>query len=544
MRAFALLLLLSAAPAASQTVSTEPYSIAKAGLTQDDVGAILDAGRGRYVVVADHLVDIASATAAGQDVVLTQAEGEALARPAIQARVARLRAAAGEGRLTAQDRAEARALAAARGAALAWRDRYFLATLNPDEDPDASPASGVYVPIAPAPAPPPGRDLLAAQLRAALILDDHGDPAQAEGLDMAVRLMLQSPTARELSAEFLKLNRRVKVSFEPLDGSLVGGEDKHKYVSGVGGLTSHVKGDWVQINIGYLQTDPRYQFSQVPGTLAHELLGHVFNDVRAENAGVTAAMNLWRGDEDTAGVTGWLVQAEVSGKVPADGYLWSYLADPEQYHRTLHLVTAYYAQSLSPEEAGRLDAVYAERLGRVSARLAELQSQFDDRTDWSALIDHFVKVHAVDKWRFVNLRDELLHPSTAAAHVEFDRLLDIRRALTQDLAELKDPARRSERADTAKLMRGPFFADSDKRLTVLSGRLRAFAAAHQPAPAPVEVPVPGVTVAVIAQIDRDELRRMYRDDRRDHPEHWAAPEPAPPLAHAPDSAYTGPRGSP
>lgn len=540
MRAFALLLLLPAVPAAAQTASTEPYSITRAGLAQDDVGAILEAGRGRYVAVADRLVDVASSTAAGQDVVLSQAEGEALAKSAIQARLMRLRAAAGEGRLTAQDRAEARALAVARGAALAWRDQYFLASLNPDEDPGAPLPAGAYAPAAPPEVPTPGSDLLAAQLRAQLILDDHGDPAQAEGLDMAVRLMLQSPTARELSAEFLKLNRRVKVSFERLDGGLVGGDDKHKYVSGVGGLTSHAEGDWVQLNAGYLQTDPRYQFSSVPGTLAHELLGHVYNDARAEIAGVTPAMNVWRGDEDTAGVTGWLVQAEASGKVPSDAYLWSYLADPEQHHRALHLVTAYYAQSVSPEEAGRLDEVYAERLGRVCTRIAELQARFDDRADWGAIMDHFVKVHAVDPWRFRGLRDELLHPSTAAARGELDRLLDVRRALTKGLADLKDPVRRAEQADAAKLMRDPFFADSEKRLAALSDRLRAFAAARKPAPAPVEVLAPGVTVTVVVPIGRDELKRMYQDDRRDHPEHWAEP----PLARAPDTDYTAHRGSP
>ncbi|MDE2512044.1 MAG: hypothetical protein KGL74_13050, partial [Elusimicrobia bacterium] len=411
------------------------------------------------------------------------------------------------------------------GAALAWGDKYFLDSLNPNDDGAAPPPA--YAPAGPgtSPAAAPAPDTLSARLRARLILDDHGDPVQAEALDMAVRLMLQSPTARELAGEFLALNRRVRVSFEKLDGSLVDGDDKHKFVTGIGGLTSHSEGDWVQINAGYLQTDSRYQFRQIPGTLAHELLGHALNGARAENAGVTAAMNRWRGDEDTAGVTGWLVQAEVDGRVPDDAYCWSYLADPEAYHRALDLVTPYYAQSLSPEEADRVDQVYAERLARVAARIAELQAELNDPTDWGAVIDHFQQVHGVEEWRVRGLRDDLRHPKTAEWRVALGRLLDIRAELTADLDGLKDPVKRADAAATAKLMRDPFFADSAKRLAVLSDRLRALAAKAPSAPAAAEDLVPGPHVTVTTSLSWDDLRALYRDDRRDHPEHWRAPAP-------------------
>ncbi|MDE2511777.1 MAG: hypothetical protein KGL74_11705, partial [Elusimicrobia bacterium] len=98
MLAFALGLLLLAAPAAAQSVSTETFSIAGAGLTREDVSEIIEEGAGRYVAVGDRLVDVASSTAAGADVALTRPEGEALARAADRTRVARLRTAAAEGR--------------------------------------------------------------------------------------------------------------------------------------------------------------------------------------------------------------------------------------------------------------------------------------------------------------------------------------------------------------------------------------------------------------------------------------------------------------
>ena len=524
MRALCLGLLLTAASASAQIAAPgELFSIARAGLSRAEVGDIVESGRGRVAAVGDRLIDVSSSTAVGNDVPLTETEGASLVAARVQARLVRLRAAAREGRLTEQDRAEARALAVLREATLAWNDRYFLGTLNPDEETGDS-ASGASAPRLemPDPGPAGAADPLSLQLRSRLALDDHGDPKQAEALDMAVRLMLQSPTARELSAEFVKQNRTVKVSFEPLDGGAVDMVGQHKYVSGVGGLTTHGDGEWVQINAGYLQVEPRDQFHDVPGTLAHELLGHVYNEIRAENAGVSGAMNLWRGDEDTAGVTGWLVSAEVNGKVPADPYCWSYLDDPAKYHRTLDLVTAYYAQSLSPDEAAHRDEVYSERLGRVQACIAAIQAQLDDRTDWAAILDHFENQHGVEPWRLRALRDDLLQPSTAGVHVELERLLDIRRALTQDLAGSKDPVRRSENADLAKRMSDPFFADSEKRLAALSGRLRAFAAARKPAPA-IEVPEPGVTVTT--SLSWDDVRRMYENDKRDHPEHWPTPAP-------------------
>jgi len=433
----------------------------------------------------------------------------ALPISARRALVARLRAAADEGRLTAQDRAAARALSLAHEAALAWRDRYFLESLSPDGD---------ATPAVPAPETAPAPDPLARELRARLRLDDHGDPAQAEGLDAAVRLLLESPSARELAAEFVKLSHPVTVSFEPLDSVLVG-EGRHRSLAGIGGLTSHSSGDRVSLNAAYLQTDPRYQFSQLPGTLAHELLGHVFNEARAEAAGARSAMNLWEGDEELAAVTGWLVQAEVDGKLPTDAYLWTYLADPAAYHRTLHLVTPYYAESLSPADAARRGDAYAERLARAEKRIAFLEARLDPAADWAKVLDHFEQVHGVLKSRLIGLRLELVDSSSAAARGELARLRTIRDDLTRDLRRLKDPLFLSESAELARGLQDPFFADGERRIATLTGRLRALAAKIPPSPAGLPVPTP---------IGWDELARMYEQDRREHPEHWPPPVPGAP----------------
>lgn len=428
----------------------------------------------------------------------------------------RLRSAAEEGRLTDERRAEARALAVARRAALAWPDLYFLASLNPGDDPFASavPPSS-YVPAG---GPPPPADALAAGLRSKLDLDSHGDPIQAEGLDMAVRLLLASPTARRLAAEFVALDRKVKVSFEPLDGSGVYGEGAHKYVAGIGGLTSHLDGDRVEINAGYLSTDLRNQFQEVPGILAHELLGHVLNGLRAERAGASWPMGVWRGDEDLAATTGWLVQAEIEGKLPPDPYLWSYLSDPEGYHRSLQLVTKYYAETFTPDEAARAERVYAERLARVRRRVETLNSRLDPAEDWGKVLDHFQSVHGVSAARLASLRVDLVDSSSAAAKVELGRLLAIRDGLSADLKELKDPVRLSRQADLAKAMSAPFFADGERRLAAQTEKLRALAAGNSPFqtfPAPADA------------LTWDDLRELYRKDRAEHPEHWAPAQATP-----------------
>lgn len=496
-----LVLLLAALWAAAAPARAEDFSIAAAALTPGEVDAILDAAPGRLVRVADRLVDVPASRAAGQDVAVGKPEGEALAAAARAKLMASLRAAADQGRLTAQDRAAAKALAVAHEAALAWRDKYFLDSLDPGDGA-----------VAPPPAAP-GPDPLARDLRARLRLDDHGDPAQAEALDMAVRRMLDSPSARELAAEFVKLGRTATVSFEPLDSVLVG-EGPHRTLSGIGGLTSHTEGDRVSLNAGYLTTDPRYQFGQLPGTLAHELLGHVLNEARASAANALPAMNVWEGDEELAGLTGWLVEAEIDGRAPTDSYLWTYLADPGRYHRTLHLVTRYYAETLSPADAARREQVYAERLERARKRIAYLEARLDPAQDWGKVLDHFETVHAIASRRLFGLRLDLVDSSSAAARGELGRLREIRDGLTQDLKDLKDPARRGEGETLARGLQDPFFADGEKRIAALSGRLRAIVAKNPP--------FQSFTPDADA-IGWDELSKMYEDDRRDHPEHWTPP---------------------
>lgn len=526
MSRWVLFLLLTAAVPVRADEAVELFSIAGSSLSPAEVGDLIESQGGRLVAVGDRLVDETETQKAGRDVPLTKEQGDALLAARVKVRLARLRADAREGRVTPSERAEARALAVLRAGALSFGDRYFLDSLNPetaDADPLLHPVGAV-----PEPDPPSDRDELSAAMRRLVLFDDHGDPAQREALDAAFRLMMRSPTARALSAEFVAQGRRAKVSFETLDGGAVG-EDKHKWLAGIGAVTERSSEDRIKINRGYLETPESTQFGDLPGTLAHELLGHALNGARAAAAGVGSAIDKWDGDEDLAGVTGWLVQAEIDGKARNDSYLWSYLSDPARYRRTRQLITVYYAESYSPDEANRLPEAYAERLERAQERIAFLEKRFAPRIDWVKAIDHFESpAHGIDPRRLASDRIDAEFASTAAARGELSRLDSIRDALASDLKTIREPYQRSRQADVAREMADPFFADAQRRLATMTDKLRAIATKNPP-PAP--------TPARPDEIGWPELFKMYDDDLRDHPDHWAvaastAAPSAPPLAPA------------
>jgi len=514
MSAWTLLLLLTApASAAIPLVSTEPFSVGGARLSDPEIGDLLAAPDGPYVIVGDRLVKVQPIGASGPDEPVLFDEGTRLVKARVSARLDALRAAAREGRATPADSAEARSLAALRSSLMSLEDRWFLRSLSPelsDEDFAKIPEpAGVLLPGPVSPADP-----LAARLRARLVLDDGGDALAREALDMALRRLLESPSARELAEELVRLGATVKVSFAEMDHSLVAERGGRKFLLGYGGTSTHgTGGAWVKLNRDYLKTDTAFLLRDLPATLGHELLGHALGAARAETAGVDFAWDRWRGDELTAGITGWLIAAEL-GAVPNDAHMWRWLEDPEQYYREMHLAGGYYARTFSPAEAADPARAFRERLARVEDALKILDDRSAEAVDWNKVIDHFISEHREDPRRLALVRAELNNAAKPVEiAVERERLAAVRRELIEASVALNSPVGKARQDSVAAGLTNPFFVEAESRVRLLGDRLRAAVAR-----------APKAAARDPEDFTAEALLELYRKDLRENPSHW------PPLA--------------
>lgn len=510
MRALTVLLALAApVSAAVPLVSTEPFSVGGAALSDPEIDDLLAAPGGPFVIVGDRLVKVAPMGSSGPDEPVLLDEGTRLVKSRVTARVDALRAAAREGRAGAADKAEARALAALRSSLMTFEDRWFLRSLAPELD-DAAFAKPPEPAAVPVPAPAGAADPLAARLRARLIFDDGGDALAREALDMGVRRLLESPTARELAEELVRLGVTVKLSFAEMEHSLVAERGGKKFLLGYGGTATHgAAGAWIRLNRDYLKTDTEYLLRDLPATLGHELLGHALGAARAESAGVDAAWNRWRGDELSAGLAGWVIAAEL-GRLPHDDHMRRWLEDPESYYRGMHLAGGYYAKTFSAEEAKDPRHAYRERLARVDAALEALDLAAADATDWSKVIDHLIAEHGADPRRLALVRAELSNrPAPAEGVAERERLRAVRRDLLAAAAALEEPAEAASHAALAEGLKNPFFAEAEARSRVLGERLKS-AASRAPKSAPRDP----------ADLTAEELAGLYRKDLLENPAHW------------------------
>jgi len=510
MRALPLLLVLAVpASAAIPLVSTSPFSVGGAALSDAEIGDLLVAPGGPFVIVGDRLVKVAPRGESGPDEAVPLDEGTRLVKARVGARLDALRAAAREGRATAADKAEARALAALRSSLMSFEDRWFLRSLSPELN-DAEFAQPPEPAAVPVPGPAGAADPLAARLRARLVLDDGGSALAREALDMALRRLLESPSARELAEEFVRLGATVKVSFAPMENSVVAERGGKKFLAGYGGTaTRGTAGSWVKLNEDYLATDTEYLLRDMPATLGHELLGHALGAARAEAAGLDEAWNRWRGDEHAAALVGWVIAAEL-GQLPHDEHLWRWLDDPESYFRGMHLAGGYYAKTFSAAEAKDPAHAYRERLGRVEAALELLDREAGETVDWNKVIDHLIAEHAADPRRLALVRAELANRSSHAERaVERERLLFVHRDLLAATSSLNDPVEAERQAAVARGMSHPFFNEAEARSRILGARLRA-AAARAPKPAPRDP----------TDLDAAAVLELYRKDLAENPSHW------------------------
>ncbi len=367
----------------------------------------------------------------------------------------------------------------------------------------------------------PLSDPLLDRLRQQLVLDSHGDSAQALALEATLARLMQSPFARELSEEFLKEGAKVKVSFEHIDNSWVLEDaEGRKYLQGKGGNISQKDGIYhVALNEEHLKTDPYYQNVQAPAILGHELLGHALQQIKADKAGVGLAFKSWDDDETQAALVDWIMNVELSREQKQwnDSWMWNYLASPQKYHESLQMQSAYYAGTFNSSEMENPVPALQARLQRASNSLDGVANDVKSYEFWNKFIAHLISAHESKpesfKKLFLNIDDQL---KTFLPQATTD-LRKIEKS-TKDLIHFYQSANGKARIEK---WRDPaaqgFLKEIEQTLAArrayLENLLKDRGTPASPPPTP---PIQG-------QETWDQLQKMAEDDRATNPAHFPLP---------------------
>jgi hypothetical protein len=211
----------------------------------------------------------------------------------------------------------------------------------------------------------------------------------------------------------------------------------------------------------------------------------------------------------------WVVTAELGAKLES-GFTWDYLKSPKDYYREIATTSESYAEGLTRAEMADPVQAYQERLGFVAEDKKRYEEKRTRLRHDKRIIEHFLKdpKHRMDPAGFRELSketDEDLDHTIPTWLKEWD---SIERKLKERVAYYSTAAGRRKMERLRALSQDPLFTEVEqeivrlhKRLQTLSrGRTREQDTAGPP-------PTPG-------QITREELRKMYDEDRKTHPAAW------------------------
>lgn len=358
-------------------------------------------------------------------------------------------------------------------------------------------------PAAATPASPQDAALLDSLLMRVQLRADS-NPAAGDALRDALAAIIRTKTGGDLARAFVAENARASVGFGEVDGSSVVVENGIRVMNGSGGYTQTEKvPPSVVLNRDYLDTDPNYRRVEIARVLAHEMLGHGFERQRVEASGLsTDALYYYRADEGNASMVGWLVQAELGGKL-INGNMWNYLSTPEKFYQEIELQTPYYATTLSAAQMLDPLPVWRDRLGRLGEERASFDEDEKAEKHWKLVIQHFVVSYGIDASRFSNLSQDIDYmlatylPAARARLTETDADLraTIARATGPEGAKLLDEMRAAGASD--------YVASMERRMDSNAARLRAEVGDKQPETAAPPDPRQ-ITWAQLAQMWADE----------------------------------------
>lgn len=437
-------------------------------------------------------------------------------------RVAVLRGQLKDGRLPEELRTEAVALFWLRGTLLSREDSDFLRSVTQPKS-KGSPAAGALdikkedagagasVQAAGAVSAAGAQDAaLLADLRASLDLEPGADPRAAAAMDEALASLVGTPTGRELALEWTASGAKAKLAFGPVANSSTVLMNGRRILRASGGNTQTAKDPpVVTLNQDYLDTDADFRRVNMASTLGHELFGHAFEAQRSKKAGIShEAVYYYRGDEAGSGLVGWLVQAELGGRLD-NGHMWNYLSDPEKYHAELKTNLPYYSTTLSLPEMRTPVATLEGRVASIEADRKKTRAYGASMAAWAPVIEHFIAVHGIERADFSARLDDV-----AAAAVWTDshlKSLDaIETQLTGTIAQWKAPGGAALKADLLAASGSAYMRQSEERLAARADRLKALVGGRSPEP--TVPPIPG-------KLTWADLNRMLEQDRKDNPRH-------------------------
>lgn len=313
-----------------------------------------------------------------------------------------------------------------------------------------------------------GKAQLLAALKTKVTLDDRGNPAEGAALNSMLSRVLDSPTGRELAVKFLQEDARAVISFDIIPNTQVF-EIKGKKTFWTSGGHAHTGENPPQVHLNSAYLEAKQE--EAPGTLAHELFGHVLERKRSERYGVTDVYLYNQNEEANAGLIGWTVSAELGNKMD-DNWAWIYMANPADYHARLKTNLAYYSGTLSAEEMKDPLPAYRDRLEQADALLLRLPVRKANDELWLRIIDHLVEIHKMIMDTFRSLKEELQAAIKSVPGNE-ERLNNIKKYLNELISKCAAEAGEPWLAGLERESENAYFKEMEKvleeRKKVLAG---------------------------------------------------------------------------
>ncbi len=385
-------------------------------------------------------------------------------------------------------------------------------------------AGAVGAPAAPA-AGAADPALLQAQFLQRLVFT--GTRADREALAESVSTILQSPTGRQLAAQFVAERASAEIKLAVIENSKAVGQAGKKTVTGTVGMTETEKiPPVVTLSRAYLDTDPEYRRLAMAGTLAHELFGHAFEEQRAKKAGLSHdAHYYYRGDEAGSRLIDWTIQTELAGKT-VEGDPSKYLEDVEGYYAELVTTDPYYAITLSLKEMKNPTATLKGRRAAVAAAAAQSAKGIQTMKEWRPIVEHFGTTHHISRTRLKPAEQELAD-YFGWADIHAVKLVEIKEAIEGRIKYWETPEGLKVKKSVIAAADAPYLKNYEATLAArvkTLRRLRAKAAAGGRGPSsdgPVIV-LPDLEIKAPKgdSVDLDALGVMYRYDLKSNPRHW------------------------
>ncbi len=227
---------------------------------------------------------------------------------------------------------------------------------------------------------------------APVVIDDRGNVAERAALQVMLRRMLFSPTARQYAEQFLAEGHTAKILFTEVPDSRVIEADGRRIFYAPRAFTYWQSGRAeVHINRDYLDSDPDYLREDGPATLAHELLGHGLWYNRTHKESLHIPFHMGEDNETNAKLVGWLVGWELDERFH-DTFPWQYLNDPARYLEDLKYRTPYYSSTFPGGKVGDPTAMFRARLAEANARIEKLREERERPVRKLELIDNELNI--------------------------------------------------------------------------------------------------------------------------------------------------------